>query len=311
VRNSFQGSISGTFNEDTGSSAGNARLLSTVFSGPTADDPCPKCVGDATANDGVEGGTCAAGEDDGASCDVMGTHPNAIFGDTSLDCRPLAAGVIANLNIDLSTTTGSITRTLSASSPSCTAPGFTGDKCHCDTCATAAAEACSSNLDCPGGAICGGLRCISGSNNGAPCPTAGGTSVCPSGSCGRPGFATKPNECDSGVGDCALDSGNEWACVSGPFEQFCAPSATHKACSTNADCTVSGDTCQGKFRNCYDNSVTATGLADVPVNHEADPTLAAMFCIAPTTSPAVNSVAGLPGLGRLELPGHATDDGTP
>jgi hypothetical protein len=313
VKNNFQGPVTGTFNEDTGTSAGSALLLSTVWTGPTGDDPCPKCVGDTTTNDGIRGGTCTGtGQDTGAACDVMGTHPNAIFGNTSLDCRPLIGGEVAFLDIDLSNTTGSITRTLSTANPLCTAPGFTSDRCHCDTCATAAAEACAANADCPGGVACGGRRCIGGDNLGAPCVSA---TECPGGSCGRPGKATVPNECDGGVGDCAFDTGNEWACVTGPFELFCTPSAAHKTCTTNADCTVPGDTCVGKLRNCYNNgqigeSVTATGVADVPVNHEADPTMAAMFCIGPTTASAVNSVAGLPGLGRLELPGHAKDNGT-
>jgi hypothetical protein len=127
------------------------------------------------------------------------------------------------------------------------------------------------------------------------------------------GKKTAPNECDLGVGDCALDTGNEWACVSGPFELFCGPSAIHKTCATNADCPVPGDTCNGKFRNCYNNgqigeSVTATGQPDPPSGHQSDPKLAALFCVGPT-NPAVDSVAGLPGLGRLELPGHATDNG--
>lgn len=92
-------------------------------------------------------------------------------------------------------------------------------------------------------------------------------------------------------------------------------------CTSDADC--SGGTCQsevgggpelcviGRFRDCFlDNgtiggSVTASGVADVPVNDESDPTLAAMFCIGPMSASAVNSAAGLPGLGRLELPGHA------
>ena len=59
------------------------------------------------------------------------------------------------------------------------------------------------------------------------------------------------------------------------------------------------------------DTVTATGNADPPVNHESDPTLAALFCIGPTSSSAVNGAAGLPGLGRLELTGHAVENGTP
>jgi len=314
VRNTFQGSVSGTFNEDTGASAGSALLLSTVWTGPTADDPCPKCSGDPTANDSVKGGTCLGGQDDLDTCDINGRHPNAIFGDTSLDCRPNIGGDVAKLNIDLSNTTGTRTKTLSTANPLCTAPGFTTLRCHCDTCNNANQEACATNADCPDppgptGPICGGKRCIGGPNAGAPCTA---TSECGvGGSCGRPGKLTAVNECDLGSGDCALDTGNEWACVSGPFELFCGPSAIHKACATNADCPVPGDTCAGKFRNCYNNgvvgeSVTATGAADVPVLSESDPTLAALFCIGPTTAPAVNSVAGLPGLGRLELPGHAS-----
>ncbi len=65
--------------------------------------------------------------------------------------------------------------------------------------------------------------------------------------------------------------------------------------STDADCPFAGDTCTlGKFRDCFtDNglfgaSVHASGVADPPVNHEADPTLASLYCIGPTKSAAVN-----------------------
>ncbi|MBI3770794.1 MAG: hypothetical protein HY271_20185, partial [Deltaproteobacteria bacterium] len=67
----------------------------------------------------------------------------------------------------------------------------------------------------------------------------------------------------------------------------------------------------GKFRDCFTdngvsgNSIHATGAADVPVHDQSNPTLAALFCIGPTSTPSVNGAAGLPGLGRLELLGHA------
>jgi len=57
--------------------------------------------------------------------------------------------------------------------------------------------------------------------------------------------------------------------------------------------------------------VNATGHVDVPVSHQSNPTLASLFCIGPTSAGSVNAAAGLPGLGRLELQGHATDNGTP
>lgn len=68
----------------------------------------------------------------------------------------------------------------------------------------------------------------------------------------------------------------------------------------------------GKNRECCTdngtsrNSVSATGAADAPVGHQSDPTMAALFCIGPTSSGAVNSVAALPGPGRLQRRRPAT-----
>ncbi len=181
------------------------------------------------------------------------------------------------------------------------------------------------------GPICGGRRCTGGGNAGAACTI---NSACPGGACGVPGAATAPNQCDDAVcvavdtcvaganagAGCTVASecpggicgGNEGACAGGPFELYCEPVETFRGCMSNADCTFGGDTCTlGKFRECFlDNgligeSVTASGLVDAPVADEADPTLAALFCIGPTSSSAVNGAAGLPGLGKVELPGHA------
>ena len=48
-------------------------------------------------------------------------------------------------------------------------------------------------------------------------------------------------------------------------------------------------------------SVIAIGMADPPINGQANPTMAALFCVGKTNA-AVNAAAGLPGLGRIELP---------
>ncbi len=294
LRNQFNGPITGTFNELTGSSAGSASLRSSVHISASIDQPCPRCNGDGATNDGVRLGTCDSGPNAGLPCDANGTSPiEETFGTTSLDCPPSGFNV-ADLDIDLSHTTATASATLSAASPPCRAPGFTTLACFCDN---------------AGG---WGAALQRRHQRRAACTAA---SECPFGTCATaPGVFTKPNDCDYST--CSPDGGNEGTCAAGPFEQFCSPVETYRGCTTNADCPFAGDTCAlGKFRECFtDNglvgaSVNASGTADPPMNHQADPTLASLFCIGPTASAAVNAVAGLPGLGRLELPGHATDNG--
>ncbi len=312
VENTFAGGISGTADMATGDSTGLASVTSRVFNGITLSNPCPRCVS----------GSCDAGPNMGSACTVSGSSPNASFGSTSLDCPPAGGALIATLPINLNNTTATFTRTLAAANPSCTAGGWTTNKCQCDTCDDAASTPCAANADCPiPGGICGGLRCTGGSNVGAPCPTAGASSVCPGAACGRKGTATAANQCDGGSGDCAADPGtpspNDRKCVTGPNENFCTPVETFRGCGADSDCPFAGDTCTlSRFRDCFDNgtlgeTVKATGQPDPPVAHMSDPKLAAMFCIGPTTSASVNNAAGLPGLGRLELTGHAVDNGTP
>ncbi|MBI3770795.1 MAG: hypothetical protein HY271_20190 [Deltaproteobacteria bacterium] len=328
VENTFSSGISGTANIETGTSAGAASLVSRVFTGVTLSNPCPRCLNDPTPNDGVKGGTCnGAGLHSGAMCDANGSSPNQSFGTTSLDCPPGSGALIASLPIDLSNTTGSKTKTLSAgTSPPCTDGTFAGLLCQCDTCNNAAATPCSNNADCTavGATVCGGQRCLGGTNNGHPCAN---NSACPGSgtACTVPGAATAGNQCDGGSGDC-IDNPqpgdpNKRTCGTGPSESFCGPVEIFRGCSSDAQCGVGvggapGDTCNvTRFRDCFDNGldtevVRASGVVDKPSGHASNPTLAALFCIGPTTAGAVNSAAGLPGLGRLELQGHATDNGT-
>jgi hypothetical protein len=244
-----------------------------------------------------------------------------LFGNVSFDCPPDPGGNIGNLSIPLDLRTGTQTRTLSAASPNCTAPGFTGVECFCDTCNSAAAEACDDNGDCadppgPIGPICGGRRCLGGANAGAPCTV---NSECPGGACGRPGKATAPNECDDSIctpNGSDTNSCDEGLCAAGPFELFCAQ-ATFRGCSINADCVdpdFPGDTCtNGLFRECFTDDTGAVG-GDVQVCGAAgplgcttsSPVLGTLFCIPPTSSASVNAVSGLPGLGRVTIPSVAT-----
>ncbi len=329
VVNQFFGPISGTANVESGGANTIVTLRSQVFNGLAIDNPCPRCVGDTTDNDGVNDGTCDGGPRQGLGCDGGGNIPGrADFGTTSLDCPPSTNAMIATLPIDLSSKTAPVTKTLTASNANCT--GSAGDKCLCDTCNTANAEPCSTNADCPtsGGAagICGGRRCLSGANNGAPCTT--GTQ-CPGGACARTGEPTKPSSCtddttiDDRVIECAdADGDGEGQCTIGPTDQNCSAASGHgqRGCSSDADCGGAPGSCLSIARRCFltgggtfqpsgkndgSDTLTAVGVADVPMNDTSHPTLGAVFCVGPTSAPAVNNVAGLPGPGRVTIKGTA------
>jgi hypothetical protein len=263
VTNQVNGPATGTVNVESGQFATALTLKSTVFNQTEAGDPCPKCNGDATPNDGVKGGTCLGGTKNGQACDVNGRSPIPSFGSTSLDCPP--AGVISALAIALDGSSGTETETLTASSPACQAQP--GKKCFC-----------------------------------------------PPGPNGQP---TAPSACvdDSTTPDVVEQCGpvtagsNEGQCEFAPVTKICSPTETFRECTSNAECTASGDTCIGVPRPCYlddgvvGGSVTAKGVADPPdKNGVANPTFAAVFCIPPVAQLAINAAGGLPGLGRIELP---------
>jgi len=309
VTNRYTAPVTGTANvADAGPHAGETsatlRLESAVHNGPTVDRPCPVCENDTTPLDGVKDGTCDTGAKAGQRCDVSGT--NLFFGNVSFDCPPSQAANVGNLDIRFNpATTG--TTTLATGGVKCTAPGFTDMNCFCDTCATATGEPCNSNADCPNGAVCGAPRCIGGTNAGAPCTT---NSECPNGACGRPGQATAPNACNDPTA-CVPDpsdpaSPNDGVCDGGPFDSLCSIE-TFRGCLANADCApppigncgncVPGQVCTGRFRQCFLDPIIRTGMPGTQMS-----VIAATFCVPPTTAPAVNSVAGLPGPGAVLLP---------
>ena len=75
VVNQFNGAVSGTANVETGDAATVANLTARVYTGIAIDNPCARCVGDTTINDGVQGGTCSGGTRNGLACDGNGTVP--------------------------------------------------------------------------------------------------------------------------------------------------------------------------------------------------------------------------------------------
>jgi len=335
VYNRFNGSVTGVANVESGEASTTALLTSTVYNGIAIDNPCPRCVGDGAANDGTAGGTCDGGTRSGSACDANGSIPNRDdFGRTSLDC-PLASGaIIATLPINLTNETNPVTKTLTADSPNCGQAAM-GQKCLCQTCNNVEATPCFTNADCTavGATVCGGNRCIGGTNAGAPCNT-GTPSQCPSGSCGRSGEPTKPSAClensaspDNNL-DCVDQGAGEGECVSGPLTSSCSVASGHaqRGCLADAEC---GDTpgsgapgsCETTNRLCFltgggsfqapqagligSDTLIAAGMEDAPMNDVSNPTLGAVFCVGPTGAPAVNNVAGLPGPARVTIKGTA------
>jgi hypothetical protein len=264
VVNQVDGPVSGTANIENGAFASTLNLIARVALGQL-DSPCPKCTGDPTLNDGNKGGTCSAGARNGQPCDANGTSPIPSFGTTSLDCAP--ASFVSAISIDLAGSSGTVTKTLTASSPNCS--GNSSKKCFCPNAGPAPAQpnACLDDTTTPGDQ--GLCRPISVSSPKGECPATG--------------------------------------------ETYCVPLETFRGCGSDSDCHAPGDTCQAVLRPCYlDNgvvggSVSAIGMADPPTNGTSHPTFAALFCVPPVASVSIDTAAGLPGLGRLQLPLTTTE----
>lgn len=288
VTNQWDGSMTGTFNHQNAQSSGTAKLLSTVYNGISVESPCPRCLADQYPNDAVFQGTCSGGPRNGLPCDVNGRSPEPTFNPTSMDCPP-SGSIGVQTTIDLSNTTGVKTLTVTAASPICN--GAPTKKCLCASCSG------NSSVPCTNDAVCAAAAA-------GTCTNAAGE-------------PRKPNACIDSTSTpideslcVATSPANEGECPVAPVTQKCAIQ-TFRCCTTNADCSaVSGDTCVAYKRECYPNyngnigdSITATGFATPIFFGYALQGFASVFCVAPTSSNAVNAVAGLPGPGRSRLAG--------
>jgi hypothetical protein len=317
----LDGAVTGSVDVESGAFAPIVPLRATVYDGffvPPFTGPnqgCPRCVGDPAPNDDVHGGTCDVGPRAGLTCDANGVSPYADFGSTSFDCPPAGAPVAEFRNTIPFSTTPQIW-TLTAASPPCTGTGPPPPdrRCFCSTCNDAAGEPCSTNADCPtsGGnpGVCGGKRCLGGSNGGNPCEQ---TSECPAGgACGRPGEATKPHAClddTSSPIECMYDADDYGICAPGPVSSTCS-NHPNRDCLNDANCDGVPGSCETVLRSCYpDNGMIGAGvsvnaIATAPVANVAEPTdLGGLTCLAPTSDVFID-VWGLPGLARIHQPGR-------
>jgi len=266
VTNEIIEDYSGTMNLRTGEWYERTKLASVVHLGADVFNPCPLCAGDETANDGVRGGTCEGGLQDGMSCDVNGDH--LTFGPTSFDCPPPSLSNISGsgLLLDLKFSTGP--QALAANLP-CDTPDDA--LCACRVCSGNNRVGCATNADCE-------------EFDAGTCTAGGGAGV-------------QPNECTD------FECGEDDRCTQGPIDNFC-DGVTHPdgrgflSCVSDLDCQAlgAGQCTVQDLRRCYNYPIETTGDPDIE-----EPVKASIFCIPPTTSPAVNSSGGLPGPGVFRL----------
>jgi len=305
VVNRFAEDVTGVANVDRGAGQVTASLRAIVFLGELVTIPCPACGGtcengttpgipclfdtdcsggtcgnfDTVIGDGVREGTCYLGGNNGESCDIDAqneTFPAPGGGGSSLDCFPSLGKNVSGtgLIIDLTQTTGTVS--LESNLP-CYFP-FNPDTCPCGKCGGPTGDRpCTSNADCPAGEG----ACLAAQNG---------------------------NQQQNGCSDrtCTPNGDGTGTCLSGPTTQFCdgilrANGVPFVTCLSNADCeqTDCGPVACGACtlaanRDCFPTTITATGT-EAP----NEPIGAAAFCIADTSNPGINSVAGLPGAGRV------------
>jgi cysteine-rich repeat protein len=311
VLNRFANDIRGTANVDLGEGLINANLRSVVYLGINVVAPCPACGGtctaplakigqpcatdvncdstfnaadgacgnfDPVARDGNRQGTCWEGNNAGASCDIgayNSTFPAPASGGAglSLDCFPASGLNVSGtgLSINLAQTTGT-----SALPPADVDCGFDSvpDECPCGLCTGDTNVTCTSNADCVGIGACAKV------GNGNP----------------------KQNDCLDGV--CTDMGGGEGECAASPPFNFCDGVARANGegfvqCGTNADCvalgTFIGNCTLSTPKRCFLDPISATGVQDPNF-----PVGVATFCIGPTGNAGINTVAGLPGAGRVK-----------
>jgi hypothetical protein len=298
-----RGRPSGILDLATGEFTQDFAALFHVHSGTSIASPCPICVGDPVDDDGVKGGSCSGGPSGGSACDAQGS--TRFFGKTSLDCLPSAGSIIGDLIFDAKqATTGTKTVSTSVESPNCR--GGAPEKCFCDTATIAQRPLVAATPTASRSGRCVAEEALSRRRNaGVPCAQG---SECGGASCGRPG--SRPNGTRASA-DLHAQSGDgtdpdDGLCADGPIDQVCSRSLSRlygrRACNPPplGDCPdcLPDQTCDSHVRECFlDPVVTRTGTPGIPSG-----VFAADFCLGPTSSSAVNSVVGLPGLGTFLIP---------
>jgi hypothetical protein len=277
--------FTGTSNPDDGTGDLTFVLSTVVNLGTGLTQPCPVCQNDPTPLDGVRGGTCSGGANNGGSCDIQGFSASfAAQSDNrglSLDCPPEQLANISGsgLIIPIELTTGS---TSLAFENACDAPLGALD-CACGQCSGNTLIPCRNDQECNDLAI-------------GTCTAIGS------------GVNRVPNDCSDG--ECVDIGGGHGECNTGPDDKFCdglldGNGNGFLGCSVDGDCDSISFLCPNnncgtcsnqRRRACYLDPIVATGTPDVD-----NPTLVSTFCLPPTNNAAINGVTGTPGAVRLTI----------
>ncbi|MFN2378218.1 MAG: hypothetical protein ABR538_16940 [Candidatus Binatia bacterium] len=358
----FEDNVSGTLNVDTGEMALSTMLRATIHLGISTLGACPTCGGtcsddaeqfctsdadcamgtcgvDPTPGDGVRGGTCTGGANEGLSCDASAT--NASFpatpgstggGSYSLDCLPTVGSNVSGSGLLISLAQGTDASQLDADL-SCggVAPELS---CPCLQCSGDTTVACNSDLDCaatPGKCTSANLTCEDdgdcSSADVGPCITfisrcskqtsrvcatnadctAVDVGTCDPSTCssagGLAGSFPLPNGCDDLL--CSDAGGGEGECTTGPDDRFCdgvtkANGEGILACAADIDCAP--ETVGVDAGECTLVQRRECFLDSIVASGDSDPNypvLAATHCLPPSSNAGVNIVSGRPGPARL------------
>jgi hypothetical protein len=272
--------VTGNVNIESGEIDEDLDVRAVLYNGLSLSKPCPICVGDTTAKDGMKDGTCDGGVSDGQPCDVQGFSATFANGNgTSLDCRlnslPISGGDGLALKLDLTTGSASLPFALSCDFPNQL------ENCACAVCSGDNTLACNSDAEC---ATAGAGTCTSIGGNGA---------------------SREPNSCADNT--CTDQGGGYGICLAGPSVKACdgivrANGKGFILCNVDSECEpgtigIEAGACTlTETRSCFLDPIAATGTADPD-----SPIVVSTFCVPPTTSGAANAATGLPGPSRAQI----------
>jgi len=302
--NRLQRDITGTMDPDTGDAEVDINLRAKVHLGIQQTQPCPICIGDLKAQDGVSDGVCFGGLGNGNACDVhavdatFAAPPNGL----SMDCVPSPGQNVSGAGLSLSPSLSTGPVSLPFGTP-CDSP-LQELACACAVCSGASTLPCNSNAECDLGE-CVGSVCAN--NAEYSCST---NADCNKGACASSGAGDSryPNGCSDltctpigdGLGECqAGDTSDVTSFCDG---QLRANGQPYLTCAVNSDCSSLDPVCNDgdcgactvtTVRTCFVDPIALNGVAD-PI----EPIGVSAFCIPPTSNVSVNAATKLPGAGR-------------